>query len=79
MLKTPKLRRLADAYAFAGFRPNLTVRGRFGDPQMRVITLARRAKKRTAGLAARCTAASTIARAGRCGICRAERHAFTST
>lgn len=43
-LKRP--RRLVDAYAFAGFRPLPTVRGVFGDPKARVITLVRRSKKR---------------------------------
>jgi len=30
-------RRLWDAYAFPGFRPQSTVRGVFGDPKARVI------------------------------------------
>jgi hypothetical protein len=30
-------RRLWDAYHFPGFRPQLTVRGVFGDPRARVI------------------------------------------
>ena len=38
-------RRLWDAYCFPGFRPEPTVRGIFGDPQARVITLHRRSKK----------------------------------
>ena len=38
-------RRLRDAYAFPGFRPQPTVRGVFGDPKARVITLVRRSKK----------------------------------
>src|ERR1019366_480824 len=46
MLKTPRRRRLVDAYAFPGFRAGGGMRGRFGDPQMRIVTLARRAKKR---------------------------------
>ena len=40
--------RLLDAYAFPGFRPEPTVRGVFGDPKARVITLVRRSKKRLA-------------------------------
>jgi hypothetical protein len=35
-------RRLLDVYRFAGFRPQATVRGVFGDPKARVITLVRR-------------------------------------
>ena len=42
------MRRLWDAYAFPGFRPRPTVRGVFGDPKARVITLERRSKKRSA-------------------------------
>jgi len=45
---TKRLRRLWDAYAFPGFRPRPTVRGVFGDPKARVITLERRSKKRRA-------------------------------
>src|ERR1022692_2726896 len=37
-------RRLWDTYTFLGFRPQPTVRGVFGDPKARIITLARRAK-----------------------------------
>jgi hypothetical protein len=44
-------RRLWDAYRFPGFRPEQTVRGIFGDPKARVITLKRRSKKRLAGVA----------------------------
>ena len=44
-------RRLWDAYAFPGFRPQPTVRGVFGDPKARVITLVRRSKKRSAAAA----------------------------
>ncbi len=44
-------RRLSDAYSFPGFRPQPTVRGVFGDPDARIITLDRRAKKRFAGAA----------------------------
>src|SRR6266571_5583410 len=38
-------RRLWDTYSFPGFRPEPTVRGIFGDPKARVITLKRRSKK----------------------------------
>src|SRR5271157_5638726 len=40
-----KRRRLVDAYRFAGFRPVEHVRGVFGDPYARIITLVRRSKK----------------------------------
>jgi len=33
-------RRLWDTYMFPGFRPQPTVRGVFGDPKARIITLA---------------------------------------
>ncbi len=43
-------RRLWDTYCFPGFRPEKTVRGIFGDPKARVITLKRRSKKRPAAV-----------------------------
>jgi len=43
-----KRRRLRDAYRFPGFRPMEEVRGVFGDPHARIVTLARRSKKRHA-------------------------------
>ena len=46
-------RRLWDAYAFPRFRPQPTVRGVFGDPKARVITLVRRSKKRLCGCCGR--------------------------
>jgi hypothetical protein len=79
MPKTPKRRHLADAHAFPGFRPSAIVRGRFGDPQTRIVTLARRAKKPTAELAERCIAASTTVHVGRYEICRADRFVSCST
>ena len=41
-------RRLWDAYTFPSVRPQHTVRGIFGDPKARVITLNRRSKKQSA-------------------------------
>jgi transposase len=38
-------RRLSDGYSFAGFRALETVRGVFGDPDVRMVTLDRRSKK----------------------------------
>jgi transposase len=55
-------RRLWDAYAFPGFRPEETVRGIFGDPKARIIRLKRRSKKRAAPTAEPCIGAATIAR-----------------
>jgi hypothetical protein len=51
MPRTRKLRRLSDAYRFAGFRPLATVKGIFGDPQARLVKLIRRGKKRSAVVA----------------------------
>jgi hypothetical protein len=42
--RTTRRRRLDDAYRFHGFRPLATVRGVFGDPKARVVTLQRRSK-----------------------------------
>src|SRR5271155_2907269 len=44
-------RRLSDGYSFAGFRARETVRGVFGDPDVRVVTLDRSSKKRLAAAA----------------------------
>jgi len=54
-----RARRLWDAYAFPGFRPQLTVRGVFGDPKARVITLERRSKKHAVAAAVEHTWAGT--------------------
>ena len=53
-------RRLQDAYAFPGFRPQTKVRGLFGDVKARVIALIRRSKKRSAAVAVVCTSGGTI-------------------
>jgi hypothetical protein len=45
--------RLQDAYRFVGFRPRATIRGVFGDPKARVITLVRRSKKQSVAPAAK--------------------------
>ena len=57
-----RLRRLWDTYSFAGFRAQPTVRGIFGDPKARVITLRRRSKKRRAGAVVGSRWAGTTAR-----------------
>src|SRR5664280_383909 len=64
-------RRLWDTYTFPGFRPQPTVRGVFGDPKARLITLARRAKKRFAGAAGEFIRVGTTGVYGRFAICRA--------
>ena len=53
-------RRLQDAYAFPGFRPQTKVGGLFGDVKARVIALIRRSKKRSAAVAVVCTSGGTI-------------------
>jgi hypothetical protein len=54
-------RRLWDTYVFPGFRPEQTVRGIFGDPEARVITLKRRSKKRLVDVAVAFRWGGTIA------------------
>ena len=50
MAKTSKRnRRLWHTYMFPGFRAEPIVRGKFGDPLVRIIRLKRRSKKRHAG------------------------------
>jgi hypothetical protein len=67
-------RRLWDAYAFPGFRPEGTVRGIFGDPKARIINLKRHSKKRCAVLADALTTVGMIARYDACAIFRARTH-----
>jgi hypothetical protein len=61
---TKRKRRLVDAYAFAGFRPQPTVRGIFGDPKACVIDLVRHSKKRPAAVVAEFTTVGTIGARG---------------
>jgi hypothetical protein len=61
-------RRLRDAYRFPGFRLIEDLRGVFGDPHARVVTLVRRSKKRRAGHADNNTSVGTIARFGALAI-----------
>lgn len=44
MPKTNKQHRLLDTYALPGFRPKAAVKGVFGDPKVRIVTLCRRKK-----------------------------------
>jgi hypothetical protein len=69
-------RRLQDAYAFPGFRPEATVRGVFGDPKARIIKLKRRSKKRCVALAEPNTTAGTTARSVACATFRAATHGY---
>ena len=71
-------RRLWDAYAFPGFRPEATVRGIFGDPKARIIRLRRRSKKRDAVVVDACITAGTIARSVACATSRAATRAYIS-
>jgi hypothetical protein len=48
MAKSPVRRRLSDTYCFTGFRALEQIKGVFGDPRARVVTLLRRSKKRRA-------------------------------
>ena len=68
---TKRTRRLWDAYAFPGFRPQPTVRGVFGDPKARVITLERRSKKHSAAAVVERTWAGTTGGRVRFAICPA--------
>lgn len=70
---TKRPRRLLDAYRFPGFRPQATVKGVFGNPKARVITLVRRGKKPSAGVVAGPSPAGTTASCGAsatCGVAR---------
>lgn len=58
MLK--KRKRLTDAYRFPGFRPRSEVKGVFGDPKARVISLERTGKKTFAEHVAGSVGAFTI-------------------
>jgi len=58
-----KSKKLEDAYRFPGFHPLPIIRGVFGDPFARVITLTRREKKRLAAPVAVFTRGITTGRA----------------
>src|SRR5215211_9345944 len=66
MATSRQRKRLLDAYRFPGLRPLEEVRGVFGDPKARVITLVRRSKKRSARNVVERTWAGTTARPGGC-------------
>lgn len=77
MPTSKRRKRLLDAYRFAGFRPLERVRGIFGDPKARVITLVRRSKKRVAVSAGASTPVGTTARFAGYATCRAATPAST--
>ena len=62
MPTSKKLKRLLDAYRFAGFRPVPQVSGVFGDAHARVVRLTRRSKKPSAMCVGECTRVGTIGR-----------------
>jgi len=71
MAKTARhRRRLSDGYSFAGFRPQETVRGFFGDPDVRIVSLERRSKKRFAAVAGGSGRAGTTGGYGKFATCR---------
>jgi hypothetical protein len=55
-----KSMRLPDTYRFPGFWPRAIVRGIFGDPLARIVTLRRRRKKRSVAFAGSPNEASMI-------------------
>jgi len=69
-----KRKRLLDAYRFAGFRPLEEVRGVFGDPKVRVVTLVRRSKKQFARNVVGRTWVGTTDPRGACAIFPAATH-----
>src|SRR6267142_5535581 len=66
-----RLRRLWDTYSFEGFRAEPVVRGVFGDPKVRIVTLKRRSKKHRVGAVAASRSGGTTAKSGRCVTCPA--------
>ena len=79
MQKATIRRRLIDAYAFPGFRPLSSVRGVFGDPEARVVTLVRRSKKPSAVVAGRAASHGTTVSDGGYGTYRLVTSACTLT
>lgn len=63
--------RLPDTYRFPGFQPVALVRGIFGDPLARIVTLRRRRKKLSAAFAANPNLASMIESLGASATSRA--------
>ena len=66
MAKKPKRQhRLSDAYSFAGCRAKAALRGVFGDPDVRIVSLDRRSKKQCAAAAGEPRKAGTTGASGR--------------
>src|SRR5262249_24278099 len=63
-------RRLWDTYAFGVFRVQPTVRGVFGDPKARLVSLVRRSKKQHAGAAQGYNRVGTTEEPVGCETCR---------
>jgi len=79
MRKNRRRLQLRDAYRFAGFRPDRTVTGVFGDPKARVIALSRRSKKRRVEPAGKFGRAFTTGGSAASAICRAATRGYFST
>ena len=77
MAKSRVRRRLSDTYRFAGFRALEQIKGVFGDPRARVVTLMRRSKKLPAARAGEFTAAGTTESSEEFAICPAAMPACT--
>jgi len=69
--------RLPDAYRFPGFFPELIVRGLFGDPKARIVSLRRRRKKRPAAPVGTPFEAVTTAKCVGPATCLVATRAFT--
>ena len=63
------VKRLSDEYRFPGFLPEVTLKGLFGDPCARIITLIRRQKKHAVAIVAEFIRATTTRRYDWCGTC----------
>jgi hypothetical protein len=76
-IKRDRKRHLSDTYSFEGFRPADEVRGIFGKPKARILSLTRRSKKQPAVNVAPCKEGGMTAGSSWYGTCRAE--TYTST
>jgi hypothetical protein len=72
-----KTKHLEDAYRFPGFHPLRWVKGIFGDPWARLLTLRRQEKKPSVELAVRFTDPTTITGCGKSATCPAAVSAST--
>jgi hypothetical protein len=72
-------RQLRDAYRFPGFIPLAAVRGLFGDPMVRIVSLRRRRKKQPVEVVESGSKVTTIGDRDRRAICRAGRCASSWT